>query len=251
MARFECSFFSSTLGLHTAMNVILPDGPPKTRFPTLYLLHGLSDDHTNWLRRTSVERYAEAHGLAVVIPNVHRSFYTDMKHGLPYWTFISEEVPSLARSWFPLSEDRERNYAAGLSMGGYGAFKLALRCPDRFAAGVSLSGALDAAHLREDGPVLTPAEFERIFGSDEALRNSQDNLFHAAETLAAGSAPAPKLFQCCGTEDFLYGANLRFRDHARKLGFDLYYEEGPGSHEWGYWDAGIQRALDWLPIPGR
>jgi putative tributyrin esterase len=252
MTRFQCNFFSNILGLHTAMNVILPDGPPNVRFPTLFLLHGLSDDHTNWLRRTSVERYAEEYGLAIVIPNAHRSFYTDMKDGFPYWTYISEEVPALARSWFPLSEERERNYAAGLSMGGYGAFKLAMRCPERFAAGVSLSGALDAAGLREDGAVLPPQEFDRIFGGAEELRGSEDDLFRAAETLAAGPAPKPKLFQCCGTEDFLYGANVRFRDHVRSLGgLDLHYEEGPGTHEWGYWDVGIKRALAWLPIPGR
>lgn len=93
------------------------------KHPTLYLLHGLSDDHTIWLRRTSIERYVASMGLAVVMPAVHRSFYTDMDKGYRYWTFISEELPALARSFFPLSDKREDNFAAGLSMGGYGAFK--------------------------------------------------------------------------------------------------------------------------------
>lgn len=98
--------------------------------PTLYLLHGLSDDDSIWLRRTSIERYVAQMGIAVVMPQVHRSFYTDMAAGGQYWTFISEELPALARSFFPLSAKREDNFVAGLSMGGYGALKLGLRKPE-------------------------------------------------------------------------------------------------------------------------
>jgi len=65
-----------------------PDG-----CPVLYLLHGLSDDHSIWLRRTCIERYATAYGIAVVMPNGHRSYYSDMASGLKYFTYISEELP--------------------------------------------------------------------------------------------------------------------------------------------------------------
>ncbi|MBW5447087.1 esterase family protein [Cohnella sp. CFH 77786] len=251
MALFQCDFYSNVLGMATSMNVILPGGPAGERLPAMFLLHGLSDDHTIWLRRTSIERYAEAYGIAVVMPNVHRGFYTDMKQGFPYWRFISEEVPALAQSWFPLSRERESTFAAGLSMGGYGAFKLALRCPDRFAAGASLSGALDMVNRWEDYDFFPDQEYRRIFGSREELAGSEDDLFFVAEKLAASGAERPKLFQCCGTEDFLYDANVKFRDHARRLGFDHVYEEGPGSHEWGYWDRNIQRVLEWLPLGKR
>jgi S-formylglutathione hydrolase FrmB len=215
------------------------------KHPTLYLLHGLSDDHTIWLRRTSIERYVAPLGLAVVMPAVHRSYYTDMKSGGNYWTFVSEELPEIARSFFPLSDRREHNFAAGLSMGGYGAFKLALRRPDAFAAAASLSGALNAArHSR-----LQPSETERIFGGkDELGRSGENDLFELASAIAQSDGPKPKLFQCCGTEDFLYDDNIKFRDHAHSLGLDLYYEEGPGAHEWGYWDRHIQRVLEWLPL---
>jgi S-formylglutathione hydrolase FrmB len=136
MALIHCNFFSEVLKLSTSMYVILPQRTQnqigmqgtvkKDKHPTLYLLHGLSDDHTIWLRRTSIERYVANLGLAVVMPEVHRSFYTDMVNGYNYWTFISEELPEIARSFFPLSDKREDNFVAGLSMGGYGAFKLAL-----------------------------------------------------------------------------------------------------------------------------
>ena len=155
MALIQCDFFSEILGISSSMCVILPqdttnqigmEGSHKRqRYPTLYLLHGYSDDYTIWQRRTSIERYVASLGIAVVMPNAGKSYYTDMKKGDKYFTFISQEVPELARSFFPLSEKREDNFIAGLSMGGYGAFKVALTYPERFCAAASLSGSLDIA----------------------------------------------------------------------------------------------------------
>jgi S-formylglutathione hydrolase FrmB len=271
VALLHCDFHSDALGFSTSMTVILPQparsqiGMKKTRakwpYPTLYLLHGLSDDHTTWHRRTSIERYVAPLGLAVVMPAVQRSYYTDMAHGYRYWTFVVEELPRICRSFFPLSDRREENFVAGLSMGGYGAFKIALRCPDRYAAAASLSGVLDVAsniertatgpNPTEKDPAARLREWENTFGEPGGVGGSENDLFHLAEALAASKGPKPALFQCCGTEDFLYAFNVRFRDHARALGLDLTYEEGPGGHEWGYWDAMIQRVLAWLPLETR
>jgi putative tributyrin esterase len=247
MALIQCDFFSETLQLNTSMNVILPQ-PARARFPVLYLLHGLSDDHTIWLRRTSIERYVDPLGLAVVMPAVQRSFYTDMAHGGRYWTFVSQELPALVQGFFPISRAREDTFVAGLSMGGYGAFKLALSLPQRFAAAASLSGALDqAGGLPETDPVWR-AEMETIYGDLDKVVGGPNDVMHLARRLAKSSRPRPRLYQCCGTEDFLYDQNLRFRDQALALGLDLLYEEGPGEHEWGYWDRMIQRVLAWLPL---
>jgi len=238
------------------MTVILPQNTQKQigmkgvarqkKHPVLYLLHGMSDDHTIWLRRTSIERYVSELGLAVVMPAVNRSYYADMASGPKYWTFISEELPRLVHSFFPISEKREETFAAGLSMGGYGAFKLGLRQPERFAAVASLSGALDAAFLYEKWPERTQ-EMQSIFGNE--LRGTDNDLLHVSAKLAKSKQPKPLLFICCGTEDFLYNDNIRFRDHIRKLkAYKLHYEEGPGAHEWGYWDTNIQKVLKWLPL---
>lgn len=259
MALIHCNFFSDTLRICTSMDVILPQPPgmqaaggraPRKRIPTLWLLHGLSDDQTIWQRRTSIERYAAPLNLAVVMPNGFRGFYTDMAHGYQYWTHLSEEIPRLARAFFPLSEAREDNFVAGLSMGGYGAFKLALRRPEMFAAAASLSGALDiawtAAKAKPDP--LRMLEMRDIFGPVGAIAGSDNDLLALARKLAKSKGPKPALYQCCGTEDGLYPANQRFREHARSLGLDLTYEEGTGGHDWGFWDQWIQRVLDWLPL---
>ena len=130
-------------------------------------------------------------------------------------------------------------------MGGYGAFKLALGCPEKFIAGASLSGALDIMGIIQRRG--SDSYLENIFVDLDKVKGSNNDLLYLAEKVAESDGAKPILYQCCGTEDFLYQDNITFRDHARKLGLDLTYEEEPGAHEWGYWDKKIQRVLEWLP----
>ena len=146
------NIFSDTIGMMTGVNVIIPENskePPAV----LYLLHGLSDDQSAWTRRTSIERYVGDKNLAVIMPTTYRGYYTDMANGYRYWTYISEELPEKMRRIFRLSSEREKTFAAGLSMGGYGALKLGLRQPERFAAvaGFSSAAAMTSAS-RTDPP---------------------------------------------------------------------------------------------------
>jgi putative tributyrin esterase len=255
MARLRCDFFSEALGFGTSMTVLLPQAAAGQigvtgraaggHLPTLFLLHGLSDDDTIWTRYTAIERYAADLGLAVVMPQVHRSFYTDEVWGRPYWTFIAEELPRVARGFFHLTDDPARTFVAGLSMGGYGAFKLALRHPDRFGAAASLSGVLDLAgrapdlHRPED-----PRMWQRIFGDPPAIEGTGDDLLH----LLDGVVAPPPLYVTCGTEDVLYPSNVRFVERCRTRGIPLTVDFSPGEHEWGYWDAKIRDVLAWLPL---
>jgi S-formylglutathione hydrolase FrmB len=246
MALFHAHFYSIALGMQCAADVILPERPSSNSgIPCLWLLHGMSDDHTAWQRRTGIERYAAHYHLAVVMPAGHRSFYADMVSGYNYWTYISEELPRIMRGYFRLSTRREDNFVAGLSMGGYGAFKLALNHPERFAAAASLSGALDLCGAWAE--TERARDLNLAFGPSGA-RGTPADLFHTARMLAASGLTPPRLLQCCGTEDFLYADNLRFRDLAGQLGLPLEYRESAGSHEWNYWDARIQDVLQWLPV---
>jgi S-formylglutathione hydrolase FrmB len=258
MAKIECNFYSEVLELSTSMTIILPlsEGEWKKptakhkKMPVLWLLHGLSDDHTAWTRKTSIERYVEKRGIAVVMPEVARSYYADMEHGLKYWTFISEELPAVARRLFPLSEKRSENFVAGLSMGGYGALKLALSFPERYAAAASLSGAVDP-HSFLSSVINVPArknDVKNIFGTLDNIKGTKNDLYTLLKTGIKNRIKFPALFQCCGTGDFLYQDNLKFRDFLKKSGVKAEYKEGAGVHEWGYWDAAIQDVLRWLPI---
>lgn len=257
MALIHCDFHSRMLGLATSLCAIIPEScgpvPPKggrrakPAYPVLYLLHGLSDDHTIWQRRTSIERYAAPLNLAVIMPAVHRSFYADMPAGGRYWTFISEELPELVQALFPVSTARKDTFVAGLSMGGYGAFKLALRRPERFAAAASLSGALDlASWIARRMPPHDRSQWTATFGNLRRVAGSPNDLFYLLKAAVRAGKPLPRLFQCCGTEDPLLADNRRFLDLARSLKVSVTYEEGPGQHEWGYWDRQIRNVLAWI-----
>ena len=254
MALIRCDFFSESLALGTSMTVLLPQssagqvgvdgaarsGPP----PVLYLLHGLTDDDTAWTRYTSIERYAAAKGLAVVMPQVHRSFYADEAGGGKFWTFLREELPQVVEGFFRVSTRREDTFVAGLSMGGYGAFKWALRQPERFAAAAGLSGALDLAYIQQFD--LRPHMREltsRVFG-DRVVQDGPDDLLHLVAT--ADPAALPRLMLRCGTADGLLPQNERFVQACAKHGVPLDSDFGPGDHEWGYWDREIQAVLDWM-----
>ncbi|WP_208586247.1 alpha/beta hydrolase [Gracilibacillus suaedae] len=263
MALIKCDFFSEVLTISTSMTVILPEetstqiglknNRSEGKVPVLYLLHGFSDDHTIWTRRTSIERYAAEYGIAVVMPQVDHSFYADMQYGKKYWTFISEELPRSARSFFPLSDKRDNNFVAGLSMGGYGAFKLALRKPEQFVAAASLSGVLDiATHVekaKEDENPIANSLYQ-VYG-DHNLHGTNHDLFTVIKGLLESDQELPQLFQACGTEDFLWEDNQKFYQFAEEYNLPIVHTFSDGAHDWEYWDAKIQEVLAWLPIKSR
>jgi S-formylglutathione hydrolase FrmB len=249
VALLTCDFFSDALEVGTSMTVVLPqateaqigaegghdEGPP----PLLYLLHGLSDDHTAWSRYTSIARYAERAGLAVVMPAVHRSFYTNEAHGHRYWDFVSEELPRVVQSFFHVSDRPEQTFVAGLSMGGYGALKLALSHPERYAAAASLSGGLDLRTV-----LLNPERaelLERVFGGSV---DDDEDVF----TLLEGATGVPPLYLGCGTEDVLLPGTEKFAAAATAAGVEVTLDLRPGLHDWGLWDDVIQDVIAWLPL---
>ncbi|MBR5257376.1 MAG: esterase family protein [Clostridia bacterium] len=259
MALLEAGFFSEVLGMCTRMNVILPQSAPgmigvdtasqQQKWKVLYLLHGLSDDHTIWERRTSIERYVSDLPLAVIMPETQRGWYTDMRHGFKWFTFFTTELPRVVKDFFPaISDKREDTFVAGLSMGGYGALKLALSRPDIYSAAASLSGAVDIAEICENEVKNGGHEALDILGDVVQVRGGKDDLFALCENFDFGKNAAPRLFMCCGTEDMLYWQNVRMRNHIKGLPFDLTYEEEPGTHNWAYWDMKIQSVLKWLNI---
>lgn len=252
MALFNVNFYSDVLGQWMQMNVILPQRPLKTdrKLPVLYLLHGMSDDHSIWLRNTSIERYVESLDIAVIMPSAHLGWYTDMVYGNKYWTYISDELPKICHSFFnQLSTKRKDNFVAGLSMGGYGALKMGLAASESFAAVASLSGALDVAAICLYNQNTHEKDFwKNIFGEAKHVKESNNDLLALATRLKKSGKQLPDIYMWCGTEDYLYHQNITMKKHLESLGYNLTYEESPGDHQWKYWDAQIQTVLEWLPI---
>ena len=258
MALIQMTFASDALKMNMDAWVLLPENT-KTQIgmhtkaesscPVLYLLHGMTDDHTIWERRTSIERYAAGLNLAVVMPEAHLGWYTDMKIGGKYFTYISEELPSLCRCMFPqISRCKEDTFVAGLSMGGYGALKCGLRRPDVFSHAAGLSSAADICAGFHSASPERQNMWNSIFGTEKELKGSKDDLFALVHGRAGKET---RFFMWCGTDDTLYDSNTRLRDALETNGYDLTWSEGPGGHTWDRWDEQIRNVLAWLPLGGK
>lgn len=246
----EIKFASEVLGMQTSINVIVPQRSTKgeigidnaakdEKYKTLLLLHGLSDDNSIWLRRTSIERYATELGIAVVMPSAERSFYTDMKYGDRYYTYISQEVLRVAREFLPLSNKREDTFIMGNSMGGYGAMKIAMKNPDAFVSAAGLSSVADIEDSMDRHPDLRRV----IFGEGEIP--CDENLFDIAQATSENQIK-PRILMIEGTRDFMYDTNIKLKEKFESLDYEYHYMEAPGGHTWGFWDKYTLYALKWL-----
>lgn len=233
---------SSALRRGVTFIAIVPDAKPGP-FPVLYLLHGLTDDYTGWMRRSSIERYVEKLPLIVVMPDGGRSFYTDspVTPSLRYETFICKDLVGFVDRTFPTIARPKSRAIAGLSMGGYGALKLGLKHPDLFCAVASHSGAVDVAGSVSRG-VFPGVEWQQVFGEDPL--GGPDDLFAIAERADRSTLPA--LHIDCGVDDDLLPANQRFHAHLTELCIPHEYAEYAGGHTWSYWDSHIQETIKWI-----
>jgi putative tributyrin esterase len=255
MAHIYCSFYSKALGFSTSIEVYLPQpdrdlpgwsvGQLSQKIPVLYFLPGFTDDETQITRYSTISRFIEDYRVALVIPAVQRTVYADIGKTYRYFTYITEELPALVQSFFPISSRREDTYVAGLSMGGYGAIKIGLTLPERYAAAASLAGVLHYAQAASTDPGW--ADDRRFnFGEQDNLVGGPHDVFHLARCLAAADGPKPRLYAIAGTEDFVYEGNQAFRSLAASLGLDFTFEEGPGRHDWDDFDPMLARLLAWF-----
>lgn len=270
MALIQLSYLSVALNRTVPVTVILPADrvsfetmtyeqlDRREPFKTLYLLHGMLGNHTDWVSGTRIQRWAEERCLAVVMPSGENAFYiSGPGPWSDYGTFIGEELVQMTRRMFPLSSRREDTFIAGLSMGGFGAVRNGIRYSETFSHVAGFSSAL---HLFEQGPAEQQPGFpgqKSDFLSQqpdflslyEAAAKSDRNPRVAWENLKREGRPMPRFYLSCGTEDDLLPYSRIYRDLLRNDGADVTYEEKPGAaHEWDFWDEQIRKTLDWLPL---
>lgn len=243
---------SEVLAKQTTMQVLLPSvGRPP--YATLYLLHGLGDDSTAWLRRSRIEVYVRELPLLVVMPDGYRGFYTDHDEGPAFARHCGEELVEFVERNFPAKPARGARAIGGLSMGGYGALRLALGHPERFCSAHSNSGALvrlnlglSARQARRDPvfrkhPPAFLAELRRIFGRQ--VVGSSHDLLALIRRARRRHRRLPRILLDCGTEDSLLEANREFHRQLLAQRVPHLYREFPGNHDWDYWDLHIREAL--------
>lgn len=262
MALFTCNFFSKILCTTTKVTVLLPSPDSsqtlqmgldelysqKKPYPVLYLLHGMYGDETVWLRKTKIELYAQENGFAVVMPYGENGFYTDMAHGHRWFTYLTEELPRFMHMHFRISDRPQDTFIAGLSMGGYGACKVALTNHRKYAAFASLSGAVDVegmAKIATEQGIARVAE--DILGDLSCVKGSSADLLSLASNLKQNGETMPPAYIACGVDDELcYPMNLHFKSGLEKLAYPMKFVQGPGKHEWRFWDEQIEQAVNWF-----
>ena len=241
MAHLRCDFRSEMLQMGTSMTVFLPEAINTEDANVVYLLHGLEDNCTGWTRYTSVERYARAYNLVVVIPEVQRSFYTDMEYGLKYFSFVHDELPQICRRMFHITTKPEKTYIMGLSMGGYGTLKCMLRSPSRYAGCAAFSSATDIKNSVATVGEPRHSEYKAIFGENLKV-GKKDDLYELLK--GSKNKKFPRIYMACGEQDSHFDENQRFVDALKAKGIPCTWEHFAGDHNWVFWDKVICKAFD-------
>ena len=260
MALVHSHFFSNVLGRCVSCEVILPQKATKLigmesaeseKTKVLWLLHGASDDETIWQRRTSIERYVAPLGMAVVMPSVEVSGYSNLAHGGRFYDYVAKELPEIMRGFFGFSGAREDNFICGLSMGGAGALKIGLANPDRYAAIGCLSAGIFNRGLPKNTMSIDPEKDRGAYirYDGRKLEGTEEDTVGNIYRIINDKLPVPRVYHSTGSEDFLLDAAHYTRDLFMSLEgnpFDYIYEEDPGAHTWEYWDDHIQRFLKYI-----
>ena len=239
------SFHSIALDREMKYRMLLPCGYQTSagRFPVVYLLHGLYGDYLNWDTRTNLEHYAQRYELIVVMPDADDSWYTNSATDPndKFEDYIARDLVAEIDGKFRTLRSRHARAIAGLSMGGYGALKIALRYQDEFAFAGSLSGALNAAQDLGDRRPEFRDRLLRVFGPAGSATRADNNVFSMLQS--ANAKTLPYFYLACGSADDFLRVNRDFAARLSSQSAAYEYHETAGGHAWDYWDRSVEGLL--------
>lgn len=256
MAVIHINILSRCLAQKTDVRVVVPTPTldemmagkdrydKEERFPVVYLLHGAAWDSFDWLSNSRIEDLAQRYRFIAVMPSCGLSFYNNVSGEERYFDYVADELPRMVEALFPASDRPEDRYVAGVSMGGYGAMRVGLTYPERYAKIGCVSGCLDVygfLKASQGRPGIFPI-FTKL-GELEEIPGSQRDILHLARTAAERGGELPAIWHCMGTEEFIYAQNRPLVDALKKLPLDYTYVEGPGVHNWDFWNPMLEHGL--------
>ena len=261
MAILEMTYLSKAIQGPCSFTAVLPTEYPwspeprpgyrEGPWPTLYLLHGYTGGRLDWLRNSDVEDLAVRYGCAVIMPDGGNSFYVDSEMmGMNYGTLVGEELVRVTRGAFNLSRRREDTLIGGFSMGGCGALLNGLRFAETFGGIIALSSALILDDVRTGAiettrlPDIPVSYYRAIFGEGSRIPDSELDI-QAMARRDQTNGNAPRLFLACGTEDFLYQANLKTHHDLEAVCFPHEWWTRPGVHDFKFWNMSLKAGMAW------
>lgn len=241
MTLIQASFFSENLNRHVYYNAVIPN--TQQPLPTLYLLHGWSGSHDDWIKRTRVLELAEQYHIAIVFPNGENSFYVDFSEAESYGKMVAEDLVNETRQLLNLSDKREDTWIAGLSMGGYGALRLGFLYPEIFSKITGLSSRIIAKGmdgLNYDDYNQLPPTIKNVF-----IRKTPEEIEQEMDlaVLANGIQQWPVIELYCGIEDSFYQNNKEFYLWLSQMNPSVKFYEDEGDHNWDYWNKVIEPVI--------
>lgn len=239
------AFHSAALDREMKYRILLPCGyqSGSGRYPVLYLLHGLYGDYLNWDTRTNLERCAQRYELIVVMPDAGDSWYTNSATDPKdkFEDYIAKDLVAEIDGKFRTLRFRHSRAIAGLSMGGYGALKIALRYHDDFAFAGSLSGALDAPQDLGDKKPEFRDQLLKVFGPPGSVVRADNILSSLLQSVSLKDLPY--FYLACGSGDDFLPVNRNFVAQLSSRGVPHEYHETAGGHAWDYWDRSVRDLL--------
>ncbi len=247
----EDSLFSISVNAYMKFYAILPEhyNDTQERYTTLYLLHGYTGNYSDWVRFTELVKYAKQYNFIIITPDGRNSWYCNsptVKNN-NFEDYIMKEIISFVDKKYRTIATRHGRAIAGLSMGGYGALKFAIKYPETFFYCASLSGAI---HLPATMNLIIqkrPSEYvqslKTAFGENknEFLKN---DVFTLIDSVSIDRLPY--LYLSVGHNDgipeIIEYSNL-FSTTLRKKKAAYEFHETIGEHNWIFWDKEIEIVL--------
>lgn len=261
MSNLQINFFSNAIMRFTTFHMYLPNdvfplmtqGNPHYERPakTMVLLHGFSGSSYDFVNGSLASELALKYNLAVVMPSGDNSFYLNAKAtGNNYETLIAEDLIMYLRKTFQLAMAPEDTFIGGISMGGFGSLHTGLKYADRFGRIFALSSALivnDIVGMQpgDQNEIANYQYYANVFGELDRLKENDNDPEYVVKERTKRKEKIQPVFMACGTEDFLIEQNRSFYEFLKQYNVDVTYRESAGMHDWQFWNAYMEPAVEW------
>ena len=254
------SLYSSVLGRQMRFNVYLPDGfgrDASERYPSVYLLHGLYGNYTDWNKLGNMKPVAdeligtgEACRMVIIMPDaggkdihkVHNGYFN--VPGWSYEDFFFSELMPYAESKYNCFSDKSHRAIMGLSMGGGGSAVYAQKYPELFSSCYAISAWLDQPDFDQKGKSMTE---DCYYWTCRSVReNSALDYVDKASAAQLDALRGVRWFLDCGDDDFLLQLSMDLHMKMKAAGVKSELRVRNGAHTWEYWHTALRLALPFV-----
>lgn len=254
----DLSMTSEILGMERKYAIYLPPDYETSQrsYPVLYLLHGAGDDQTGWVQKGEVKHIMDkalsegkSTAMIVVMPDAQtgqRGYFNSMDGEWRYEDFFFEEFMPFIESTYRIRAEKRYRAIAGLSMGGGGTFRYAMKRPDLFDSASPLSASTGPIRLEDVDRYFTRRGISNPSLEDKQKYFRERSVLAQIEDGDLEKLRSVKWYIDCGDDDFLYEGNAMVHIAMRKKEVPHEYRVRDGGHNWKYWRESLVDVLQFI-----